>query len=45
MGYSYDQWPAGLTFVGRLFDEPALIRLTYAYEQGTKHRRAPAGFE
>lgn len=45
MGYSYDRWPAGLTFVGRLFDEPRLIRLTYSYEQGTEHRRAPAGFE
>jgi amidase len=44
MGYTYDNLPAGLQFLGRMFDEPTLIRLTYAYEQGTKHRKAPEGF-
>lgn len=44
MGFSYDQWPAGLTFVGRLFDEPKLIGYTYAYEQTTQHRWAPEEF-
>lgn len=36
--------PAGLQFLGRMFAEPTLIKLTYAYEQGTRHRKAPAGF-
>ena len=34
--------PAGLQFLGRPWDERTLIRLAYAYEQGTHHRRAPA---
>ncbi|WP_161888536.1 amidase family protein [Pontibacter russatus] len=42
MGYTYENLPAGLQFLGRMFGEPTLIRLTYAYEQGTKHRRPPA---
>jgi Asp-tRNA(Asn)/Glu-tRNA(Gln) amidotransferase A subunit family amidase len=33
--------PAGITFFGRAWDEPTLIRLAYAYEQATKHRRKP----
>lgn len=44
MGFTYDSLPAGLTFLGRLFDEPTLIRFAYAYEQATKHRRAPGKF-
>lgn len=39
MGYTTGNLPAGLQFLGRMFAEPTLIRLTYAYEQGTKHRR------
>jgi amidase len=34
--------PSGLQFFGRAWDEGRLIRLAYAYEQGTKHRRPPA---
>jgi len=41
MGFSGQHLPAGLQFLGRMFDEPTLIRLTYAYEQGTLHRRPP----
>lgn len=44
IGFSYDQWPAGMTFLGRLFDEPKLIGYTYAYEQGTRRRQAPENF-
>ncbi len=44
MGFTHDSLPAGLTFVGRLFAEPDLIRFVYAYEQATKHRRAPERF-
>jgi len=44
MGHTHGVLPAGLTFVGRLFSEPDLIRFTYAYEQATHHRRSPDGF-
>jgi amidase len=33
--------PVGLSFFGRAFSEPRLIALAYAYEQATRHRRAP----
>jgi Asp-tRNA(Asn)/Glu-tRNA(Gln) amidotransferase A subunit family amidase len=42
MGWSrYGTLPAGLTLLGRAWDEARLIRLAYAYEQRTKHRRPP----
>ncbi|OGX86297.1 amidase [Hymenobacter lapidarius] len=44
MGYTYDNLPAGLQFLGRSFDEPTLIKYVYAYEQATRHRKAPALF-
>lgn len=43
MGYTRSNTlPAGITFFGRAWDEPTLIRLAYGYEQATKHRRPPA---
>ena len=33
--------PVGLSFAGRAFSEPVLIRLTYAFEQATKLRKPP----
>ncbi len=33
--------PVGLSFVGAAFSEAALIRMAYAFEQATLHRRAP----
>jgi amidase len=33
--------PIGLSIFGRAWSEPTLIRLAYAYEQATKHRRPP----
>jgi amidase len=33
--------PVGLSFVGAAFSEAALIRMAYAYEQATLHRRPP----
>ena len=33
--------PAGISFVGRAWSEPTLIKLAYAYEQATKARRVP----
>ena len=34
--------PVGITFVGRAFNEPTLIRLAYAFEQATHHRAPPS---
>lgn len=45
MGFSYRDLPAGLQIVGKLFGEPELIRIAYAYEQATKHRRPPDKFK
>ena len=39
-GYVYGL-PVGISFAGRAYSEPVLIKLAYAYEQATKHRRAP----
>lgn len=44
MGVTYGVLPAGLTFVGRSFSEPLLIKLAYGYEQATKYRRPPPLF-
>jgi amidase len=33
--------PVGLSFIGRAWSEPTLIKLAYAYEQATRHRRPP----
>jgi amidase len=41
MGY-FRGLPLGISFIGRAWSEPTLIRLAYAYEQATKHRRPPA---
>jgi len=39
-GYSHNL-PVGISFFGRAYSEPTLIKIAYAYEQATKHRRAP----
>jgi amidase len=39
-GFAFDL-PVGITFMGRAWSEPALIRLAYAYEQATKWRKPP----
>lgn len=33
--------PVGISFFGRAFSEPTLLKLAYAYEQATKHRKLP----
>ena len=40
MGFVGDL-PVGISFFGRAWSEPLLLEIAYAYEQGTKHRRAP----
>jgi amidase len=37
------QYPYGVTFTGRAWSEPVLLRLAYAFEQATKARRMPPG--
>jgi amidase len=39
-GFSHNL-PVGISFFGRAYSEPTLIKLAYAYEQATKHRRPP----
>jgi len=41
-GFTRDNLPAGLCFIGRPYDDGKLIRLAYAYEQATHHRKPPA---
>ncbi|SES99112.1 amidase [Oceanobacillus limi] len=40
-GYTSEGKPLGITFTGQAYSEGRLIELAYAYEQATKHRRAP----
>jgi amidase len=42
MGFGRGELPAGLQFLGRPWSEPTLIKLAYACEQATKHRRPAA---
>jgi Asp-tRNA(Asn)/Glu-tRNA(Gln) amidotransferase A subunit family amidase len=41
-GFIDGRLPAGITFMGRPYDEPTLIKLAYAFEQATRHRKPPA---
>ena len=42
MGFVHGNLPTGLQILGRPWSEPTLIKIGYAYEQGTRHRRPPA---
>lgn len=33
--------PVGISFIGAAWSEPKLIRIAYAYEQATRHRKPP----
>src|SRR6266700_3797488 len=39
-GYTFEL-PVGITFMGRSFSEPTLIKLAYAFEQAARARRPP----
>jgi Asp-tRNA(Asn)/Glu-tRNA(Gln) amidotransferase A subunit family amidase len=40
-GFTPQGLPVGITFFGRAYSEATLIKLAYAYEQSTHHRRPP----
>jgi len=40
-GFTRDNLPAGITFVGRPYDDGNMLKLAYSYEQATHHRRPP----
>ena len=40
-GFTRDNLPAGITFLGRPYDDARMIQLAYAYERASRHRRAP----
>ena len=40
-GFTSDNLPVGLTFFGKPYSEPTLLKLAYAYEQATHHRVPP----
>jgi Asp-tRNA(Asn)/Glu-tRNA(Gln) amidotransferase A subunit family amidase len=40
-GWTADNLPAGITFLGRPYADAEMIQLAYAYEQATQHRRVP----
>jgi len=41
-GFTSKNLPAGLCFLGRPYDDARMVNYAYAYEQATKHRKAPA---
>jgi Asp-tRNA(Asn)/Glu-tRNA(Gln) amidotransferase A subunit family amidase len=41
-GFTSDNLPAGITFLGRPYSDDKMIRLAFSYEQATTHRRPPA---
>ncbi|MBI2535222.1 MAG: amidase [Deltaproteobacteria bacterium] len=40
-GFTRDNLPAGITFLGRPYDDGNIIKCAYAYEQATRHRKPP----
>jgi len=40
-GFTRDGLPSGITFLGRPYDDANMIKLAYAYEQATRHRKPP----
>jgi Asp-tRNA(Asn)/Glu-tRNA(Gln) amidotransferase A subunit family amidase len=40
-GFTRDNLPAGITFLGRPYEDAKMMKFAYAYEQATHHRRQP----
>jgi amidase len=40
-GFSFGELPVGISFIGRRWGEPTLIKLAHGFEQGTRVRHAP----
>ncbi|HEY4134403.1 MAG TPA: amidase family protein [Alphaproteobacteria bacterium] len=40
-GFTTENLPVGITFFGRPYSEPTLLKLAYGYEQATHHRIPP----
>ena len=45
MGYKKNGEPLGITFIARPYQEDKLLRVGYAFEQATKQRKIPAGYQ
>ena len=41
-GFIGGDYPVGVSLLGRLWSDRRLLALAYAYEQATRHRRAPS---
>ncbi len=41
-GFIGGRYPAGVSFLGRMWDDKRLLEIAAAYERATKHRRPPA---
>ena len=41
-GFIGGRYPAGVSFLGRMWDDKRLLEIAAAYEKATKHRRPPA---
>jgi amidase len=44
MGYVHGL-PVGISFFGKAWSEPVLLKIAYAFEQATLHRKAPGFLE
>jgi amidase len=40
-GFTSDGLPVGITFLGKPYDDAAIVKLAYSYEQATQHRTPP----
>ena len=41
-GFTADSLPVGITFLGRAYSDPLMVKYAFAYEQSTMHRVSPA---
>jgi amidase len=40
-GFIGGRYPAGISFLGRMWDDKRLLEIGAAYERATRHRRPP----